>query len=131
MQKASLRKKKGALDRLLNLLNNPHNIDGYSLAQLQDLRNDLTLIINEFPDAAEIELVKHMYRSLDNTINAEIVIRRVVMDVEREARGLIKKTVRQVVREIEAEKAEAPREFCIVCNKREKHFGDYCKRCVP
>lgn len=72
------------------------------------------------------------------TINAGIMMIDAMIEVRRLAESKIREVERQtriardrVLREHMEKEHSSEEVMCIECGKRPRHFGDYCKRCVP
>jgi hypothetical protein len=83
-------------------------------------------ILNNDPGASESE--KHQVDTALNIIDA-------LKQVRNEAEIKLREIFRKAKIEAHRSRAEAASLMeaatCVVCRKRPRHFGDYCKRCVP
>jgi hypothetical protein len=113
--------------RLLRLLKSVsadmERIEDMHYGELMTLRSKLNML-KELPDLSEEELA-----SINEWDILATSVEKARKIVEHELREVARQAKLAQNREEPTQEVEAPK--CIVCGKRERHFGDYCKRCVP
>jgi len=125
------KKQLAALNRVQAVFEDPDKISDFGLLQLQNFSKDIEILLDAFPKESNIGILREFKIEVDKFIQAEIGIRRAVTGAEYELRKLFHKTVKETLREHKKEHEVAHQELCITCNKRPRHFGEYCKRCCP
>ena len=109
-----------------SLMTDLDRFDELDFNELVALRSKL-MEFRKLPDLSDYEAIDQGIKELGDQIEAYRLIR---VEGNKQIRNL--KIQARKVLEKHMQEHHVPKEvMCVTCGKRPRHFGDYCKRCVP
>lgn len=131
-EKRAKRENARELRLLNNILTDLANVEHMEYAELVQFRARL-LKLKPIMEADEMANVMNAHPEVDaliEMVDAFTELRRAANRIIREVERQHKIAQRRAA-ELSAAQGTDNSKMCIVCRKRPRHFGDWCKRCVP